>query len=98
MSKSGTAKKMNDQENQRAGHELQPEEELTVDEGSAERQRSKRRRSARPEIPVNLDELRELIGLVRENEFTEFELSREDFRVRFRRGAEVARAACRDSG
>ena len=90
MSKSGTAKKMNDQENQRAGHDVQPEDELTVEEGSTERRRGKRRRSARPEIPVNMDELRELIGLIRENEFTEFELAREDFRLRFRRGAEVA--------
>ena len=86
MSKSGTAKKMNDQENETAGAELQPEEELTVEEGSADRKRTKRRRSGRPEIPVNIDELRELIDLVREHEFTEFELSRDDFRVRFRRG------------
>ncbi len=92
MSKPGTAKKMNDQENETAGAELQPEEELTVEEGSADRKRTKRRRSARPEIPVNLDELRELFDLVREHEFTEFELSREDFRVRFRRGPEAAEA------
>ena len=92
MSKAGTAKKMNDQENETAGAELQPEEELTVEEGSADRKRTKRRRSGRPEIPVNLDELRELIGLVRENEFTEFELSRDDFRIRFRRGHDAAEA------
>ena len=92
MSKAGTAKKMNDQENDTAGAELQPEEELTVEEGSADRKRTKRRRSGRPEIPVNLSELRELIDLVREHEFTEFELSREDFRVRFRRGPEAAEA------
>ena len=92
MSKAGTAKKMNDQENETAGAKLQPEEELTVEEGSADRRRTKRRRSGRPEIPVNLDELRELIDLVREHEFTEFELSREDFRIRFRRGPEAAEA------
>ncbi len=90
MSKAGTVKKMNDQENERVGAELQPDEELTVDEGSADRKRNKRRRSARPEIPVNLDELRELIDLVRQNEFTEFELARDDFRIRFRRGTEAA--------
>ncbi|HKO43646.1 MAG TPA: acetyl-CoA carboxylase biotin carboxyl carrier protein [Pyrinomonadaceae bacterium] len=83
---------MNDQENETAGAKLQPEEELTVEEGSADRRRTKRRRSGRPEIPVNLDELRELIDLVREHEFTEFELSREDFRIRFRRGPEAAEA------
>ena len=88
MSKAGTSKKMNDQENESTGAGLQPDEELTVDEGSADRKRTKRRRSARPEIPVNLDELRELIDLVRENDFTEFELSRDDFRVRFRRGSD----------
>ena len=92
MSKAGTVKKMNDQENETAGAELQPEEELTVEEGSADRKRTKRRRSGRPEIPVNIDELRELIDLVREHEFTEFELSRDDFRVRFRRGPEAAEA------
>ena len=92
MSKAGTAKKMNDQENETAGAELHPEEELTVEEGSADRKRTKRRRSGRPELPVNLDELRELIDLVREHEFTEFELSRDDFRVRFRRGPETAEA------
>jgi acetyl-CoA carboxylase biotin carboxyl carrier protein len=88
LSKAGTAKKMKDQENESTGAERQTDEELTVDEGSADRKRTKRRRSLRPEIPVNLDELRELIDLVRQNDFTEFELSRDDFRVRFRRGAE----------
>lgn len=93
MSKAGIAKKMNDQENQSSGTRLQPEEELTVDEGANDRRRTRRRRSARPEIPVNIDELRELIDLVRENEFTEFELAREDFRVRFRRGPEQAESS-----
>ena len=45
------------------------------------------------EIPVNMDELRELIELIREHEFTEFELEREGFRVRFRRGAEACGTA-----
>jgi acetyl-CoA carboxylase biotin carboxyl carrier protein len=90
LAQPGTAEKMNDQESQNAGDELQPEGEVTVDQGSAERRRGRRRRTARPEIPVNMDELRELINLIRENEFTEFELEREGFRVRFRRGAEVS--------
>jgi len=34
---------------------------------------------------VNLDELRELIGLMRDNGLAELELEREDFRVRLRR-------------
>jgi acetyl-CoA carboxylase biotin carboxyl carrier protein len=50
------------------------------------RGRRRRSRSLSTENSVNLDELRELIQLIRENEFTEFELEREGFRVRFRRG------------
>ena len=38
---------------------------------------------------VNMVELRELIQLIRENDFSEFELEREGFRVRFRRGGEL---------
>lgn len=41
--------------------------------------------AARPEPSVNMDELRELIGLLRENGLAEFELEREGFRVRLRR-------------
>ena len=54
-------------------------------------ERGRRRRRAKPaatDASVNMDELRELIELIRENDFTEFELEREGFRVRFRRGAE----------
>jgi acetyl-CoA carboxylase biotin carboxyl carrier protein len=40
-----------------------------------------------------MDELRELIQLIRENEFSEFELEREGFRVRFRRGGEISEGA-----
>ncbi len=50
------------------------------------RGRRRRSRSLSTESSVNMDELRELIQLIRENEFTEFELEREGFRVRFRRG------------
>jgi len=39
-----------------------------------------------------MDELRELIQLINENDFSEFELEREGFRVRFRRGAEISEA------
>jgi len=39
---------------------------------------------------VNLDELRELIALLRENNLAEFELEREGFRVRLRREAVVS--------
>ena len=84
------AKKMDNQESQEAGNQAQSEDELSVEQDSVQPQRSRRRRStAKPEIPVIMDELRELIELIREHEFTEFELEREGFRVRFRRGAEA---------
>jgi acetyl-CoA carboxylase biotin carboxyl carrier protein len=41
--------------------------------------------SDRPGASVNMDELRELIALLRENGLAEFELEREGFRVRLRR-------------
>ena len=40
-----------------------------------------------------MDELRELIQLIHENDFAEFELEREGFRVRFRRGVELSEAS-----
>ena len=82
------AKKMSDQEIQKAG------DELVESEGSLEVSRSRRRRSraSGTDVSVNMGELRELVELIRENEFTEFELEREGFRVRFRRGGEAASA------
>jgi acetyl-CoA carboxylase biotin carboxyl carrier protein len=82
---------MSDHESEKAEIELQPESE---GEGSSERGRGRRRRSRSvgAESSVNMDELRELIQLIRENDFTEFELEREGFRVRFRRGAEAIEA------
>jgi acetyl-CoA carboxylase biotin carboxyl carrier protein len=68
--------------------ELQTESDA-ASPGEPARGRRRRGRSAGTEISVNMDELRELIQLIRENEFTEFELEREGFRVRFRRGGEA---------
>jgi acetyl-CoA carboxylase biotin carboxyl carrier protein len=81
------AKKMGNQE---SNDNAEPEVEVSVDQGTTGRGRRRRSQPVRPEIPVNIDELRELIQLIREHEFTEFELEREGFRVRFRRGAEPA--------
>jgi acetyl-CoA carboxylase biotin carboxyl carrier protein len=74
-------------------------EELEVPAGSevevsTERAPGRRRRSRsiNTEASINMDELRELIRLIRENEFTEFELEREGFRVRFRHGVEAPAA------
>lgn len=51
-------------------------------------ERSQRSRPAKPEASVNMDELRELIALLRDNNLSEFELEREGFRVRLRRGGD----------
>ena len=53
-------------------------------ETSNRRARSRREQSD-PTASVNLDELRELIALMRENGLAELELEREEFRVRLRR-------------
>jgi len=51
----------------------------------------KRARNAqRPAPSVNMEELRELIGLLRENGLAELELENEGFRVRLRRESELA--------
>jgi acetyl-CoA carboxylase biotin carboxyl carrier protein len=85
------AKKMNNPESENAADEPQATDEVSVEQDSTARAGGRRRRGQiRTEIPVNMDELRELIELIREHEFTEFELEREGFRVRFRRGAEAA--------
>jgi acetyl-CoA carboxylase biotin carboxyl carrier protein len=84
------AKKMEDKESQKVGEIAQPEAEVVIEAGRVRGRR--RNRSAGTEASVNMDELREIIHLIRENEFTEFELEREGFRVRFRRGAELYEA------
>jgi acetyl-CoA carboxylase biotin carboxyl carrier protein len=85
-------KKVDDRESQEVADEVQAEGEVSIEQSSIEPAQSRRRqrnRSARPDISINMDELRELIHLIRENDFTEFELEREGFRVRFRTGAET---------
>jgi acetyl-CoA carboxylase biotin carboxyl carrier protein len=44
-----------------------------------------RREQSEPAASVNLEELRELVALMRENGLSELELEREEFRVRLRR-------------
>lgn len=90
------AKKMDDQQSQKLEDNAQPEAEVAIETG---RVRGRRRsRSAGTEASINMDELRELIQLVRDNEFTEFELEREGFRVRIRRGAETYEATSSVAG
>jgi acetyl-CoA carboxylase biotin carboxyl carrier protein len=83
---------MSDPGSQKAEIELQPETEIDV---STEPVRGRRRRrgSIAAESSVNMEELRELIQLINENDFSEFELEREGFRVRFRRGGEISEAS-----
>jgi acetyl-CoA carboxylase biotin carboxyl carrier protein len=53
---------------------------------SADKEQAKRNRpTQRPAASVNMEELRELIGLLRENGLAELELENEGFRVRLRR-------------
>jgi acetyl-CoA carboxylase biotin carboxyl carrier protein len=85
----GTKTVMADQENK------QPEivstaPERDADRGSRERDRGRRRHRNQPrhlEASINMNELRELIGLITENGLTQFELEREGFRVKVGRGA-----------
>jgi acetyl-CoA carboxylase biotin carboxyl carrier protein len=89
-------KRMDDLESQKVEDNAQPEADVVIETA---RVRGRRRaRSAGTEASVNMDELRELIRLIRDNEFTEFELEREGFRVRFRRGADVYETASSRAG
>ncbi len=60
----------------------------------------RRRRSRQPhlEASVNMDELRELIALIQENGFAEFELEREGFRIHVRRDLAGSEAAASSAG
>jgi acetyl-CoA carboxylase biotin carboxyl carrier protein len=63
---------------------------MMKDQDSKQPRRSERSSTAKPEPSVNMDELRELIALLRDNGLSEFELEREGFRVRLRRGVDFA--------
>jgi acetyl-CoA carboxylase biotin carboxyl carrier protein len=58
-----------------------------TDISSNRRSRARFDAAERPTPSVNMDELRELIALLRENGLAEFELERQGFRVRLRREA-----------
>jgi len=60
----------------------------TKEQGEQNKRKGSRREpseSERPSASVNMDELRELIALMKENGLAELELEREEFRVRLRR-------------
>jgi len=76
----GVKRAMSDQESQQPGAEPSSEER-------SERHRDRGRRRHRPlpkhlEASINMDELRELIGLITDNGLTDLELQREGFHVK----------------
>src|SRR5438552_18103204 len=88
----GVKRAMSDQDNQRANAEASPE--ASVDRGRRDRGRQRHRNPPRHlEASINMNELRELIGLITENELTNFELEREGFRVKIARGRQAEEAS-----
>ena len=69
---------------------------MPADKDNGETGAKRARNAQRPAASVNMEELRELIGLLRENGLAELELENEGFRVRLRRessGAELSGSA-----
>jgi acetyl-CoA carboxylase biotin carboxyl carrier protein len=83
---------MSDPGSQKAEIEVTAESDDVASSSEPARARRRRSRSLAAESSVNMDELRELVQLINENDFNEFELEREGFRVRFRRGLEISEA------
>ena len=84
---------MSNQDNQRVSAEASAEAP-SVDRGRHDRGRRRHRNPPRHlERSINMNELRELIGLITENELTNFELEREGFRVRIARGRQAEEAS-----
>jgi acetyl-CoA carboxylase biotin carboxyl carrier protein len=81
----GVKRAMSNQESQQPAAE-QPNE-ARAERGHRDRDRDRGRRRHRPlpkhlEASINMEELRELIGLITDNELTDFELQREGFHVK----------------
>ena len=83
---------MSNQDNQRVNAEASAEAP-SADRGRRDRGRRRHHNPPRHLEPsINMNELRELIGLITENELTNFELEREGFRVRIARGRQAEEA------
>src|SRR5215471_18105812 len=68
--------------------------ERTADRGHRDRGRRRHRNTPRHlEASINMNELRELIGLITDNGLTQFELEREGFRVKIGRGPIISEQA-----
>jgi acetyl-CoA carboxylase biotin carboxyl carrier protein len=82
-----------------ADQDRKPAEIISTPEGASDRghrDRGRRRHRNQPrhlEQSINMNELRELIGLITENGLTHFELERDDFRVKIGRGSFIDEAA-----
>jgi len=90
----GTKTVMADQENKEP--EIISTPERNSERGHRDRDRGRRRHRSQPrhlEASINMNELRELVGLITENGLTQFELEREGFRVKVGRGALFDEAA-----
>src|SRR5881296_419096 len=89
----GVKRAMSDQENQ------QPEAATLAAQQPIDRvhrDRGRRRHRNQPrhqEASINMNELRELIGLITDNSLTQFELEREGFRVKIARGRQAEEAS-----
>lgn len=82
----GAKKAMADQDNQSA-EILSPAPDHASERGPRDRARRRHRNAPRHlESSINMNELRELIGLITENSLTQFELEREGFHVKIGRG------------
>ena len=82
----GPKKAMADQENKTA-ELVSPAPEHASERGQRDRSRRRHRNQPRHLEPsINMNELRELIGLITENSLTQFELEREGFHVKIGRG------------
>ena len=82
------------EQSQGSGEGERTQNARAFDKRRSQRDRSRHRRGQqqgqggqprRPEALLNMDEMRELVQLISEHGFTEFEFENEDFRVRLRR-------------
>ena len=84
----GAKRAMNDQADQQSQAEPSAQERPS-ERGQRDRGRRRQRQPRHLEASINMNELRELIGLITDNGLTNFELEREGFRVKVGRGAPV---------
>src|SRR5438132_4823764 len=79
---------MNDQADQQSQAEPSAQERPS-ERGQRDRGRRRQRQARHLEASINMNELRELIGLITDNGLTDFELEREGFHVKIGRGTSV---------